>query len=516
MYPVPRLLAAITVACASAPAWADPQITQLIDERITARLRAENVAPVGRADAATLVRRVYLDLLGRPPTAAEAEAYLDDPAEDKHHRLIRKLRDYPEAAAHWRRVIAGWLQASHDTGSERDGDELLGYLARAVAENRSWDVVARELLYPDPDRPGQRGAALYLARFLGGEDKKAGREAATVAVASAFFGAQLQCARCHDHPTVPAWTKAHFDGLRAFFDHTEVSPRAKSGDRLIDKTPAKGATRPMFLDGKTFDPADKPRARLARHALGPDATHFKRAVVNRVWKELLGRGLVEPVDMIHDRNPASHPALFDKLANDFAANGYNFDRLIASIMHSEAYQRSARWTGPADRRPASGLFAVAELRPLTGPQTAWALAAATGYSSEVVAHVRRISVPAGGPGVSLGARFWWETTHEYAKLADTFRTGGPTSTAGHALYLTFDPLVARLLDHRWGLVKELVDAEDDDERVRLAYLAVLSRRPTPDEVAIVKAHLKAAKTRAAGCQDVVWALLAGAEFRFNH
>src|SRR5262249_18304802 len=156
----------------------------------------------------------------------------------------------------------------------------------------------------------------------------------------------LQCARCHNHPTVPAWTKAHFDGLRAFFDQTEAKwdPRSQSGQyELRDKTAEKGATRPMFLDGTRFN-ADRPRMHLAEHALRPEPAHFKRAVVNRVWKQLMGRGLVEPVDMIHDGNPGQYPHLFATLADDFARNQFNFDRLIATIMHSDAYLRSARWT----------------------------------------------------------------------------------------------------------------------------------------------------------------------------
>src|SRR5262249_51977313 len=141
----------------------------------------------------------------------------------------------------------------------------------------------------------------------------------------------------------------------------------------------------MFLDGTKFDSRRNPRAGLARYAFRPQAAHFKRAVVNRVWQQFLGRGLVEPVDMIHEANPGSHPQLLAKLADDFAANGFNFDRLIASIMHSEAYLRSARWTGPADGRPPDDMFALARLRPLTGAQMAWSVAVATGYTKDIAA-----------------------------------------------------------------------------------------------------------------------------------
>jgi Protein of unknown function (DUF1553)/Protein of unknown function (DUF1549) len=343
------------------------------------------------------------------------------------------------------------------------------------------------------------------------------QRAVTVAVASAFFGVQLQCARCHDHPTVPAWTKAHFDGLRAFFDRTETS--RKDGGLLLTELPFRRTDiRPMFLDGKKFDLDSTPRTALAAHAFRPDAKHFKRAVVNRVWKQFMGRGLVEPVDMIHDDNPPSHPQLFAKLADDFAANQFNFDRLIASIMHSEAYLRSARWTGQADQRPAADLFAVAALRPLSGAQMAWSVAIATDYvrATDIDPRADGGRFPR-GRGLPVALRYKWEASPDYAKLADIFREGGAASTASHAIYLAFDPFMNSVLDAKGGrLVATLMNEPDDQAMTRLAYLSILNRRPTEVEVADVIEHMKTAKSRTSGCQDVAWALIASAEFRLNH
>ena len=84
------------------------------------------------------------------------------------------------------------------------------------------------------------------------------------------------------------------------------------------------------------------------------------------------------------------------------------------------------------------------------------------------------------------------------------------------MYLAFDPFPAALLhpDERW-LVRGLAAEADDTAVAHRAYLAILNRRPTPDEVSIVKEHLRAARTRAVGCQDLAWALIASAEFRYN-
>jgi hypothetical protein len=512
-----RMITLVALAMAltlCSDALADPRVSKMIDEQITAKLRAQNIVAAGRADDATLVRRIYLDLLGRPPYTTEAQAFFDDENEDKIHRLIGRLRLYPETAVHWRRVIAGWLQAGSNRQSE---DELLAYLARGMWENWRWDSMARGLLDPKPEVPWQQGAASYLIAFLSTDDSKAGREGATVAVASALFGAQLQCAKCHNHPTVPAWTKAHFDGLRAFFDHTVVK-RDKRDPRLDEEFNSKSTVRPLFLDGKRFDAKDRPRSKLADYVVRPEAVHFKRAVVNRVWKQLMGRGLVEPVDMIHDGNPASHPKLFDALADDFAANQFNFDRLVSSMMHSEAYLRSARWTGPADERAADSLFAVAQLRPLTGHQMAWSIAVTTGYTRNIQYDRRAEGFNvARGKGLAPALRYKWETTAEYRKLADVFRETGAVSTASQALHLSFDPLMSKVLESGKGsLVGSLIEAKNDEAMARMAFLALLSRQPTADEVALTKDHMKTAKTRLAGCQDLVWAIIGGAEFRFNH
>jgi len=84
------------------------------------------------------------------------------------------------------------------------------------------------------------------------------------------------------------------------------------------------------------------------------------------------------------------------------------------------------------------------------------------------------------------------------------------------VYLSFDPFMKGLLSPSWGLVKELAEESDDEATARLAYLSVLNRGPTADETKTVCEHLKSAKDRKTGCQDLTWALIASAAFRFNH
>src|SRR5262249_10155438 len=154
----------------------------------------------------------------------------------------------------------------------------LGYLAVAFGENVGFDQLARELLDPNPNDFRRPNGAEYLAGFLEArideKDLKPRREAAPGGAASAFFGAPVPGARCHDHPQVPEWTKARFDGLVAIFQSERVE--TKYGRRTIikDNPAARPKAAPEFLDGTRLDGQEPLRMQLVRHALRPEAPHF--------------------------------------------------------------------------------------------------------------------------------------------------------------------------------------------------------------------------------------------------
>jgi hypothetical protein len=164
------------------------------------------------------------------------------------------------------------------------------------------------------------------------------------------------------------------------------------------------------------------------------------------------------------------------------------------------------------------LFAVAELRPLSGPQAAWGVMTGLGLTDVLNGEARRFGPVPPAPGVNIEVRYGWEATAQFGGLAGAFRAppAGPPTTPGHAIHLAFDPSLHGLLGAPTALPAQLADEPNDEKVARRAYRVVLNRPPTADEVAVVRDHLRAAKTRPAGCRDLVWALLAGAEARFNH
>ncbi len=490
-------------------------VSQIIDEEIAAALKADDIAPAPRAPEDDLLRRIYLDVLGRIPTADEARSFLDDKSPDKHHRLIDELLAREEMAFYWSTVLDEWFNGSlPDRGATNDG--FLTYLQHAIEANKPWNTIAREMLDPDAADEQQRLASYFLAVRLQGGDNAAKTDAMTSGVSTVFFGVQLQCAKCHDHPFVDEWKQDNYYGLAAFLGRTQT---AKMGNATVLKERADGevtfvttdreekTAKLLFLDGRVFEePAppedrdrwyikgkdglpDEPyfsrRAVLADYALTADSPLFKRAIVNRIWKQLMGRGLVEPVDQMHQANAASHPALLDRLADDFAASGFDLQRLMAGILHSDAYLRSSRWLGDG-QRPGDQQYAAAILKPLTPDQLAVSVGLATGHYEMFQAKLQREQAKRKLDKITPSiVRAFYIRENEVREFASRFRDGGDTfeANASQALFLSYNASMQKRLQPSGGnLIERLSKQSDNDEAVCEAFLTVLSRQPTSDEL----------------------------------
>lgn len=520
-------------------------VSRQIDTEISARLAQEKITPAPRADGATLLRRLYLDLLGRLPTVAETEAFLADTTRDKSTRLIDTLLVHPEMPVFWRKVVDGWLNGYLGRDSRGVGyPEYLDFLERSLAANKPWDQLARQLLLPNPTDPDQKGATHFIANRLN-RSKEENLDHFATAVASGLFGVQMQCAKCHDHPFVDEWKQAHYYGIAAFFTRLERKPenglpfseRPDGEVKYLTRSKDERLAAAMFFDSVVLDAAVGPakdgktpkregppvnrRELLANHALSPDSPYFKRSLVNRVWKQLLGRGLVEPVDQIHSANPASHPKLLDDLANDFAAQRFDLRRLLSGILHSETYLRASRL--PGDARPPAELYAAAALKPLSGDQLAWSLATATGFTDQILLKWGKELKPAPEKGtLNTALRVRWERETDYDAIVEKYVASGESFQANvsQALFLTFNPAVLKIVQpapnkpQMPNLADRLLAESEPTRRIELAYLAVLARRPTAEEIADGSAYLAAAGDPKSAVSDLVWALLNGSEFRF--
>ena len=307
------ILCALLSCCqlfAQLKTYGDENVSRKVDAEILIRLKENTIQPAEPASAAEFVRRVHLDLLGRIPTSEETRNYLQDSSKDKHHRLVNRLLDHPEMSLFWADMLNLWLNG-RDEEPGPGYREFREYLRNGLEENKKWDRFAREMLLPGGDAKAQP-AAYFLGRRL-----KLPREeqldGMTVAVGSSFFGVRVECAKCHDHPYVAEWKQDHYYGLASFLNRTQL---VNKGNKLPLKERTNGEVsfnttdrvekkaKVMFLDNKVFADKDNNRRKLlADYALVPENPYFKRAMANRIWKQLMGRGLVNPVDQIHSSNP---------------------------------------------------------------------------------------------------------------------------------------------------------------------------------------------------------------------
>ncbi len=530
----------------------DAAFSKAIDARIDAVLKDKSIKSSKRAEQHELLRRIYLDLIGRTPTPDESSAYLSDSDPDKHHKLIDALLTDPEMPVHWRGVINHWLNGMLPEKPPFQ-DRFLEYLQTSLEQNKPWDRIARELLSPGHEDESVRNAALFISSRLKG-DKQEQLDNITTAVASVFFGVQLQCAKCHDHPFVLDWTQEHYYGLAAFFSRTEqfkykdasvLSERAEGELTFVTTEKQEKTARLMFLDGKVIEEPDlgkdvkdrylhvkgqggKPgvpkfsrRGALVDYAIGGKTPYLQRSIANRIWKKLMGRGLVEPVDQMHPQNPPTHPALLNLLAEDTQKHGFDLRRLISGIMHSETYLRSTRWRGDSDR-PDNALYAVAVLKPLTPNQLAHSLGIATGHLDQLQAKYEREKSKRKLPTVTRAVtRALFERERDFDSFQKRFESGGARfqANASQALFLTYNDTTQRMLRPAGdNLVARLTKLEDSEQRIRAAYLAVFSRQPDDQELSDLKGAASGEDNTELqrSCQDLVWTLIASAEFRFNH
>jgi hypothetical protein len=256
-------------------------------------------------------------------------------------------------------------------------------------------------------------------------------------------------------------------------------------------------------------PKTSARAKLVEIALSPgERDFFGRSIVNRLWDRLFGTGLVIPLDQMHSANPPSHPELLAWLARDTIEHRYDLRRLTRSLVLSRAYARSSRWTSA--EAPDHRLFAVAAVRPATPLQLA---------ASMWIATADPASLPADPTREEYGRKVE-ELAARGRSLASAFARPGEDYQIGvsEALLMSnSDRLKDLLADGGDRLVGRLVKIKDRRERIELAVRSVLSRPAEDEEIKLLDEFLARHEDRPVeGCRQLVWALLTGAEFRFNH
>lgn len=470
----------------------------LVDELLAGRLRALGLPVSPDAGDATFVRRTYLALTGRLPTAEQARTFVTDSSSDKHTDLVERLIASDEFTDFFTWRFAELLRI-RPTGQEKTGARVYhDWLREQIAANAGYDKIVRELLTSVGDSHEVGPANFH--RTVG-----TARDQAEL-VSEVLMGVRLRCANCHDHP-LDHWKQDDYHGLAAMFVKLDRSRVVKQKTRGEVTHPRTGmAAIPRLPASRFLESEANAREQLADWLVDPENPYFARAIVNRLWKWTMGRGLIEPADDMRATNPAAHPELLDALAADFAAHGFDVRRTVRTICTSRAFRRSsvARGANAGD----SEFFSRYISTPLDAQVLMDALVDVTMVPTK---NGRRtvLDFDPTTPDRSLDV------------LGRCDRTTGCDSGGGAAgaLPVQLHLLNSRLLNQRLtdpvGRLAQLA-SRPHDEKLRTLYLVSLSREPRAAEAEFWQRYRADADNDDEFWQDVLWSLLNCEEFLTNH
>ncbi|MCC7087268.1 MAG: DUF1549 domain-containing protein [Pirellulales bacterium] len=361
----PLLRLMVTVATAfwcAAGAHGEEPLHVRIDVLVTGG-NANLAAPA--CDDGAFLRRVYLDLAGTIPSATEARSFLDDKSGNKRTDCIDRLLAGPCFARQMTQVFDTMLMERRPQ-KHVEITKWQAYLYEGFAADKPLDQLFRELLSADGADPALRGAARFVL------DRDADPNVLTRDVGRIVFGHDLQCAQCHDHPLIDDYYQRDYYELLAFFNRTKLfneqgktmmlmdDPHGEVSYQSVFDPSAKGTVHPRVPGGQQIEepklegdaayavaPAKdvRPVPKFSRRAQLPaEATkcrQFARNLANRLWAMLMGKGIVEPVDLQHSDNPPLHPQLLELLTDELIARKFNAKSLLREIALSTTYQRSS-------------------------------------------------------------------------------------------------------------------------------------------------------------------------------
>ena len=486
-----------------------------VDELVYDKLAQMQIRLSVPAADHVFLRRAYTDVIGRPPTPEEARAFLDSTETNRREVLIDSLLEQPEYVDHWANQWADLLRPNPYRVGIKAVLNYDNWIRQQFRDDVSYDEFARRLITAKGSTWHNGASTLY-------RDRRSPDEIATL-ISQLFLGVRLECAKCHHHP-FEKWSQHDFYSFAAYFGKIGRKGRGLSppisGSEEIMYVSTKGEVRhpvtdevlepaPLFGDANADGESD-PREALARWMTSPENDLFAKVQVNRVWAQLMGRGVVEPVDDLRSTNPPSNPELLDALARHFQQSGYDQKELIRTIVLSNIYSLSSvpNETNASDR---------------------------LNYSRHYRHRLRAEVLLDAVAGVT-------ETSESFSALAPESRANQVWTHRIDSVFLdTFgrpdenkDPPCERVPDSSVTQTLHLMNSRELDRRVRsdsgraarLAkselsasqvleelYLATFSRRPTDEENAYGEALLKAAgEDRRGVIEDIMWAMLNSPEF----
>ncbi len=495
-----------------------------IDELSYTRFQELGLFPSEPCRDDEFLRRATLDVLGRLPSLEETRAFLADTSPDKRAKLADRLVSPAhrfEYADFWATKWGDLLRPDTRRVGVKPVYLLDQWIREKFRDNTTWDDFVTELLTATGSSH-EYGPVAVL------RDKREPAEMAEF-IGQLFLGVRLNCAQCHHHPS-EKWSQDDYYSMAAFFgsmkrkgqgisapisgepEYWWFEPGGKVTHPVSEAVmPPKPPDTPVFTD---MDPNTDPRAIFAEWLTTKENPFFARAMVNRIWAEMFGKGLVDPVDDFRESNPAANAPLLEWLARDFAEHGFDQKHTIRRILNSRLYQQSSEPNehNVGDKRN----FSRSYRRRLPGEVLLDSISLITSQPEKLT-------------GLPADARAMQQWNHLLpSDFLDAF--GRPDSSAAppceretggsvvQALHLMNSDRLQTKLSGNSPWLDELVK-KPVAEAVAEIYLRLFSRYPRDEEKQIGVRHIGTpaeGKTTRPQIEDLVWSLLNSAEFVLNH
>lgn len=505
-----------------AAVFASAERSNFIDEAVLAKLKSLNIPPSPRCNDSEFLRRAFLDTIGVLPTADEVRAFLSDESPDKRDRLVDQLLTRPEFVDYWAYKWSDLLLLSGEKLRPQALKSFYAFIRQNVADNTPWDEFVRQIVLAKGST-FDNGAANFYSLHQDPLDM-----AETTSMA--FLGMSIQCAHCHDHP-LEKWTNNDYYGFASLFARVRGKGwggdfRSGDGHRVIfldDESeliqPRTGKPQPPKpLDGQALSPESVEDRRIAAASwlTSPTNPYFSRAIVNRVWANFLGVGLVEKVDDLRLTNPPSNPELLSALAA-FLVSGdrpYDLKKLMRLILTSQSYQRSSQATkgNEPDERFYSRYYPKRLKAEVLLDIMSQVTASPTAFK-DFPAGTRAMQLPDANIASDFLKTFG---RPERILTCECERSDEPSMTQVLHI-LNGETLIQKLEAKDNRLSKQLEANLPPEQLAEELFLAGLSRFPTDRERQKMSEILSVAspEERRQAVEDLYWSVLSSKEFLFN-
>ena len=487
--------------------------TNYIDELVGAKLRKLRLLPSAVCSDEVFLRRVTLDITGLLPTEQEYTEFLADADLNKRAKLIDRLLNRKEFSEIWAMKWAELLTIrSTPQVSGKSAFLYSSWLSAQIQNNVPLDKMVQELLGATGGTFKNPPTNYYQIET---DTLKTAEN-----VAQVFMGIRTQCSQCHNHP-FDRWTMNDYYSFAAFFsqigrkqgeDYRETVVFNSGGGEVAH--PVGGRVMPpKYLGGPQPEVAGKDRRMvLAQWLASPENPYFATSVANRVWEHFFGIGIVQPVDDIRISNPASNPELFQALGDKLTSYNYDFKQLVRDICNSKTYQRSTERNASNEADELN--FAHSRVRRIRAESLLDCVSEVTETKDKFQ------GLPAGARAVQIadgGTSTYFLNTFGRSTRATVCSCEVKTDpTLSQSLHMINGDTIEGKIRGGGLIQRQLAAGKTPDQAIESIYLRCLSRKPSPEELAKLKAAVAEEKEPQKALEDIFWAVLNSREFVFNH